>query len=176
MSMEETRKHFKFMRSARNWGISALAAATIGGYALYQHSAASANALQPIQTSAFNVLAQATPESTPGTYIDGDYTGDSVQAGHWGSMQVTVVIENGQIANFKINDYPHSTSTSLRISQIAIPYLMQETIQAQTASIDIVSRATLTSEAFTQSLQSALDDASVGMTATPAPNTTGTAL
>ena len=42
------------------------------------------------------------------------------------------------------------------ISQQALPYLIQETIQAQSATIDMISGATFTSIAFQQSLQSAL--------------------
>lgn len=176
MSIQETRQHFKFARRARNWGISALVAATIGGYTLYQRSAVSADAVDPLPASAISFVAQATPEATTGLYIDGNYTGDSVRAGRWGNMQVTVVVKNGNITDFKIDNYPHSTSTSQRISQVAVPYLMQETIQAQSASIDLVSRATLTSDSFIQSLQSALDQASTGVTATPDANTTGTSL
>ena len=42
------------------------------------------------------------------------------------------------------------------ISQQAGPYLQQETLQAQSAQIDIVSGATYTSDSWAQSLQSAL--------------------
>ena len=40
-----------------------------------------------------------------------------------------------------------------------MPYLITEAIQAQSAQVDVISGATLTSEAFAQSLQSALDHA-----------------
>jgi uncharacterized protein with FMN-binding domain len=40
-----------------------------------------------------------------------------------------------------------------------VPALRREAIQAQNAQVDIISGATLTSEAFIQSLQSALDQA-----------------
>src|SRR4051812_13339321 len=115
MSTQETRQHVKFARRARNWGISALVAATIGGYTLYQRSAVSADAVDRLPASAVSIIAQATPEATPGLYIDGTYQGDSVQAGRWGNVQVTVIVENGQITNFKFSDYPHSRSMSQRI-------------------------------------------------------------
>lgn len=169
MSTEETRQHFKFVRSARNWGISALAAAAIGGYALYQRSEVNAGAVEPIQVSVASIPVQTTPDSTA-LYIDGEYTGDSVRAGRWGNVQVTVVIENGQITDFTIEDYPHSRSTSQRINRVALPYLMEEAVQAQSADIDIISGATPTSEAFIASLQSALEDATNGTA--PASNTT----
>ena len=37
-----------------------------------------------------------------------------------------------------------------------MPYLQSEAIQAQSAQVDIISGATLTSEAYVRSLQSAL--------------------
>ncbi len=174
MATQNTRKPFKFARSARNIGISALAAATIGGYTLYQRTASASDALVPLQASVVSVLAQATPipDTTTALYNDGEYQGDSVQAARWGNVQVTVIIENGEITDFKIDDYPYHRSTSQRISQVAIPRLMQEVIEAQSADIDLVSGATPTSEAFIESLQSALDQALVD--ATPAASAAGT--
>ena len=49
-----------------------------------------------------------------------------------------------------------------QISQYAGPILRQEALQAQSAKIDLVSGATYTSDAYTQSLQAALDQAGVG--------------
>jgi uncharacterized protein with FMN-binding domain len=45
------------------------------------------------------------------------------------------------------------------INADAIPQLVDETIQAQTAQIDMVSGATVTSTGYLESLQSALDQA-----------------
>ena len=149
---------FSFRRNARKLGLSALAAVTIGGYAL-SHQSASASSIIPLSSNA-----QITPiqQDSAVTYIDGEYQGDSVRAGRWGNVQVTAIIEGGQLTNITIQDYPHSRSTSDRISRAAIPYLMQEAIQVQSAEVDIVSGATPTSLAFVESLQSALDDAAVG--------------
>lgn len=162
MATPETRR-FKFTRSGKSLGIAALAAVTIGGYTLYSRST-SAGALEPLQASAFNIVAQTTPDTNTALYQDGEYTGDSVRADHWGNVQVTAIIQDGKLTDFKINDYPHSRSTSVRINRVAIPYLMQEAVEAQSASIDIISGATPTSEAFIQSLQSALDQASLNVT------------
>ena len=49
-----------------------------------------------------------------------------------------------------------------QISNYAAPTLRQEALQAQSAKIDLVSGATYTSDAYTQSLQAALDQAGVG--------------
>jgi uncharacterized protein with FMN-binding domain len=45
------------------------------------------------------------------------------------------------------------------INRFAIPQLQNETLQAQSAQIDMVSGATYTSEGYTTSLQSAIDQA-----------------
>jgi uncharacterized protein with FMN-binding domain len=167
MSTKEARKNLKVF--------PALVAAAVGGYAMYQRSAVTASEAQPTPTSESTATTEVTPEATAEElYQDGTYTGDSVQAARWGNVQVTVIIQNGQIADFKMNDYPHTRSTSQRISQVALPYLMQEAIQAQSATIDMVSGATPTSEAFIQSLQSALEQASTGVT--PTPTATGVTL
>ncbi len=96
-----------------------------------------------------------------GQYKDGAYTGPSVNA-YWGQVQVRAVVQNGQIAKVDILDYPADRRTSQRINSYAIPYLQQETIQAQSARVNAVSGATLTSQAYMQSLQSALNSARSG--------------
>ena len=45
----------------------------------------------------------------------------------------------------------------VEINDAAVPQLVQETLQAQSAQIDTVSGATYTSEGYIQSLQSAID-------------------
>jgi len=55
--------------------------------------------------------------------------------------------------------YPNDRRESVDINSQAMPYLKQEAIQAQTAQVDGVSGATDTSQAFIQSLGSALKQA-----------------
>jgi uncharacterized protein with FMN-binding domain len=95
---------------------------------------------------------------TTGQYKDGQYTGPRVDA-FYGWVQVQAVVQNGQIADVKFLQYPNDRRTSQRINNIAMPYLTSEAIQAQSANVDIISGATLTSEAFAQSLQYALQNA-----------------
>ena len=92
-------------------------------------------------------------------YKNGTYTGPVTNA-YYGLVQVQVVIQNGKIADVKFLDYPHDRRTSQEINAQAMPWLTQEAIQAQSANINIISGATLTSEAFANSLQSALNSAS----------------
>ncbi len=101
----------------------------------------------------------ATPLQAAGQYKNGNYTGDQVDA-FYGLVQVQVTIQNGKIANVQVPEYPNDRRTSVRINTIAVPYLQQEAIQAQDPNnVDIITGATLTSQAFIMSLQSALNKA-----------------
>jgi uncharacterized protein with FMN-binding domain len=59
--------------------------------------------------------------------------------------------------------YPNDRRTSVRINQQVMPWLQSEAVQAQNANVDIITGATLTSEAFAQSLQAALSNARSGL-------------
>ncbi|MCL4397520.1 FMN-binding protein [Patescibacteria group bacterium] len=99
------------------------------------------------------------PSGIPQTvYKDGQFTGDSVDA-FYGNVQVQVTVAGGKITDVAFLDYPHDRRTSLMINMMATPQLKQEAIAAQNAQVDIVSGATQTSQAFIQSLQSALTKA-----------------
>ncbi len=93
-----------------------------------------------------------------GGYKNGSYTGDSVDA-FYGYVQVKAIISGGKITDVQFLDYPHDRSNSVYINSQAMPYLTQEAIQAQSANVDIISGATATSQAFQQSLTSALNQA-----------------
>jgi uncharacterized protein with FMN-binding domain len=101
------------------------------------------------------------PTVTPsGLYRDGEYTGISADA-FYGLVQVKAFIQGGKITDVQFVDYPHDRRTSQRINNEAMPYLKYEAIQTQNANVDLVSGATLTSQAFVESLQTALDQAKV---------------
>ena len=97
-------------------------------------------------------------ETATGLFKDGSYTGSTEDA-FYGMVQVNTVIQNHKIAGVQLLQFPNDRRTSQRINAIAIPYLQQEAIQAQSANVDIISGATLTSQAFAQSLQTTLDKA-----------------
>jgi uncharacterized protein with FMN-binding domain len=98
------------------------------------------------------------PTANAGQYKDGTYNGPEVDA-FYGLVRVQTVIRSGKIANVQFLEFPSDRRTSVRINSVAVPLLQQEAVQAQTASVDFVSGATLTSQAFEMSLQSALDQA-----------------
>jgi uncharacterized protein with FMN-binding domain len=89
------------------------------------------------------------------TYNDGSFIGNSADA-YFGNIQIKVSIKNHLISDVQFLDYPKDRSTSLQISNNAMPILKSEAIQAQSANVDIVSGATQTSQAFIESLKSAL--------------------
>lgn len=91
-------------------------------------------------------------------YKDGEYIGDEIDA-LYGSVQVSVTIFGGDILSVDILHYPDNHSHSRQINPVAVSTLVEETIQIQSADVDIVSGATQTSKGYIQSLQSALDQA-----------------
>ena len=55
--------------------------------------------------------------------------------------------------------YPSGNPKDAEINDYALPILTQETTSSQSASIDMVSGATVTSTGYIESLQSAIDQA-----------------
>ena len=83
-----------------------------------------------------------------------------VVSSRYGDTQVQVTLTNGQITSVSALQLP-TGGRSGQISGYVEPILSSEALTAQSASIDLVSGATYTSEAYAQSLQSALDRAAV---------------
>lgn len=93
-----------------------------------------------------------------GGYADGTYTGPAVDA-YYGLVQIQAIVQGGRVTSLRILQYPSDRRTSVFINRQALPMLRDEVISAQSANVDIVSGATLTSEAFIQSLGGALSKA-----------------
>lgn len=100
----------------------------------------------------------ASTQKTTAQYKDGTYTGSAADA-FYGPIQVRVTVSGGKITDVTFLQYPNDRGTSVRINEQAMPMLKQEAIQAQSASVDGVSGATDTSQAFIESLGSALNQA-----------------
>lgn len=111
-----------------------------------------------------------TPLPATGRYKDGTYTGSIADAAY-GDLQVRATITNGALANVAFLSYPTTPANSIVVNNMAMPRLIQEAIQTQSANVSIVSGATYTSEAFQQSLASALSPA---LATAPAPTPTPT--
>jgi uncharacterized protein with FMN-binding domain len=86
------------------------------------------------------------------------YTGEVAQT-EWGPVQVQITVENGKITTAQPTQVPNGNFRDQEINSYAVPILNQEVVQAQGAQIDAVSGATVTSDGYLQSLQSALDKA-----------------
>src|SRR5258708_1953906 len=112
----------------------------------------------PPTTTPQPVMPTATPQQQQGQYKDGNYTG-SVADAFYGPLQVQVTVSGGKIANIQFLQSPSDRDESIQINQQADPILAQEAIQAQSANVNIVSGATDSSQAFIQSMQSALSQA-----------------
>lgn len=90
-----------------------------------------------------------------GLYKNGSYIGSTIDA-YYGFVQVKAIVQSGKISDVQFLQYPNDRSNSREINNQAMPLLKQEAIQAQNAKVNGVSGATFTSEAFIQSLSSAL--------------------
>ncbi|MEI7741700.1 MAG: FMN-binding protein [bacterium] len=99
-----------------------------------------------------------TPVAATGKFKDGTYTGNTIDV-YYGNLQVQAVIYGGKLTNVNILQSPNDRDNSIRIAQRSLPILTQEAIAAQSAQVDSVSGATMDSNGFIQSLQSALDQA-----------------
>ncbi|HEX8864616.1 MAG TPA: FMN-binding protein [Lentzea sp.] len=85
-------------------------------------------------------------------------TGPAVDT-RWGPVQVAITLDSGRITAVTVPQYPDGNRKDEQINARALPILVQETLDAQSADIDTVSGATVTSEGYLQSLQAALDQA-----------------
>ena len=86
------------------------------------------------------------------------YTGDAENT-RWGIVQVEITVKNGKITKSEAVQYPSENPRDQEINAYAVPQLNSEAVQKQSGSIDAVSGATVTSDGYIQSLQSAVDQA-----------------
>lgn len=103
------------------------------------------------QKSAQKSTQKSTQQSTTSTV-----TGDTAQT-EWGPVEVELTVEDGKITAVDVPVYPNGNGRDYEINSYALPQLVRETLSAQSAQIDMVSGATVTSDGYLQSLQSALD-------------------
>ena len=85
-------------------------------------------------------------------------TGDTIDT-RWGPVQVRVTLKSGKITKVETVKVPDGNPRDQEINSFAVPQLNQEALAAQNAKIDTVSGATVTSDGYIRSLQSALDKA-----------------
>ncbi len=146
-------------QTALNTTVPPISVPTSGAIAVQNDQSQSAPPTPPAQTSGSSAAsptsAPSMPKTKTGQYTDGSFTGSPFDA-YYGTVQVQAVVSGGKITDVKFIQYPNDRSNSRYINGQAMPLLTQEAVQAQSAQVDGVSGATFTSQAFQQSLASAL--------------------
>ena len=89
---------------------------------------------------------------------DGTYTGTAANT-QYGPVQVRATVSGGKLTDVTVVQVPDNGRYEDQIVTVALPILHSEALSKQSANIDIVSGATYTSQGYSQSLQSALDQA-----------------
>ena len=119
---------------------------------------AGSSGLAPGSLRSSSAGAAPAPQAVQGATAAGTFTGDSVTT-RWGPVQVEITVADGKITAVQAVEYPQDNARDRQINAYALPVLAQEVTQAQSAQIDAVSGATVTSDGYIQSLQSAIDQA-----------------
>jgi uncharacterized protein with FMN-binding domain len=140
------------------WGLTTVSAVVL----LFSYRTSTSSALPTAGPAAPTTTA---PKTTTAATKNSTYTGTVIGTAadtRWGPVQVEVTLASGKITAVDVVQEPDSNGRDQEINADAVPQLVQETIQAQSAQIDMVSGATYTSEGYVTSLQAALDQAGVG--------------
>ena len=130
----------------------------------YDGSTSATTSASPPAAISSDSTSSSTPGSTSGSTSGGSsgetttVTG-SVADTQWGPVQVELTVTGGRITEVNVLQYPSGNPRDAEINDYALPILTQETTSSQSASIDMVSGATVTSTGYIESLQSAIDQA-----------------
>jgi uncharacterized protein with FMN-binding domain len=90
--------------------------------------------------------------------VSGTFTGDVVDT-QWGPCQVRIVVKSSKIVKATAVQFPNGNHHDDEINSWAVPQLQQATVAVNGNGFDSLSGATVTSEGYKGSLQSALDQA-----------------
>ena len=136
---------------------SAVAAAATGGQAA--GSTGSSGSASSGTTGAAG-SSGATGAAGAAAKAGGTYDGEVVQT-RFGTVQVQITVKAGQITDVEALKLTDAEGRSAQISNYAAPVLRSEVLQAQSADVQTVGGATVTSDAYLTSLQAALDAANL---------------
>ena len=75
----------------------------------------------------------------------------------FGPMQVQIIVAGGVIEEVIALELPQETRTSRMLSRVLWPVFRDGTVEAQSADIDFTSSATVTWEAYIESLEAAME-------------------
>jgi uncharacterized protein with FMN-binding domain len=104
-------------------------------------------------TSGGSTSDQTTTDAVTATY-DG-----AAASTRYGDVQVRITVTDGVVTDATAIAYPNGDRHDQQINAYAIPILEAATVEAQSADLDMVSGATVTSRGYVASLQDALDQA-----------------
>jgi uncharacterized protein with FMN-binding domain len=105
--------------------------------------------------------AKPTPSATTkATLTTKTYAGRTVGT-EWGPVQVKIVVRNKKIISADVLQVPMENGHDIAINTRAVPILNQAVVDHQSADFDSVSGATVTSDGYKASLQSAIDKANL---------------
>jgi len=110
------------------------------------------------QTSAVASGDPGSPGSTSTSSSAVTVPGPSVDT-RWGPVQVAITVDGSTITDVTVPVYPTGNGRDQEINAYALPMLIKDTLDAQSADIDMITGATVTSEGYLRSLQGALDKA-----------------
>lgn len=114
---------------------------------------------RPAALSPSGSSTSATASPPPPSYRDGRVVGPAVRT-DYGVVQVAAVVRNGRLVEVSAVRIPDRDPMDVRLSRPAVRQLGTAAVEAQSATIDVVSGATYTSVGYLKSLQSALDQLS----------------
>lgn len=101
-----------------------------------------------------------TTTSAAGAGNGGTFAG-SVSQTRFGNVQVQITVSGGKITDVTALQLTDEDRRSVAISNRAAPLLRSEVLQAQSANVQTIGGATVTSDAYLSSLQAALDAANL---------------
>jgi uncharacterized protein with FMN-binding domain len=137
---------------------SSSAAATAGGNASAEAPVTSSGTSSSGSSSGSSGTSTGGTSSSAASAGTTTVTGSAAQT-RWGPVQVRLTVSGGKVTAVDVVEYPDGNGRDQEINAQALPILVEETLSAQSAKIDMVSGATYTSEGYLTSLQSALDQA-----------------
>ncbi|HEY6795255.1 MAG TPA: FMN-binding protein [Kineosporiaceae bacterium] len=144
--------------------VIAVTAAAAGAFLILRpHADATPYATPPAGTVSAMVLAAPKSSASPGASRKlvngtGTVTGKPVNT-DFGPMQVQITVNSGKIVATKAVQVTTAGRTSERINARSLPVLYKQALQRQSAKVDSISGATVTSVGYQQALQSAIDAA-----------------
>ncbi|MGI8420535.1 MAG: FMN-binding protein [Candidatus Levyibacteriota bacterium] len=130
-------------------------------YAVFNHKSQNIQSAVPLATGKTGTSQSGHVQASKALsqmYTDGTYIGKAIDA-FYGNIQVKALISGGKITDVQFLQYPNDQRESVEINTEALPVLSQEAIQSQSANVDTVSGATDSTQAFKESLASALSQA-----------------